>query len=88
MADMAGKCSEYLKDLNEYLDGTLDPAISREIMEHVGHCENCRIMIDTMKQTVVLCRDGMHEKLPDTLESKLKNVLRIRWEEHFKEKNF
>jgi predicted anti-sigma-YlaC factor YlaD len=83
---MVHKCADYIKDLNDYLDGTLDLGLCHEIEEHVGHCDNCRIMIDTMKQTVILCRDGVEEKLPDTLESKLKNVLRARWEEHFKKK--
>ncbi|HBC47345.1 MAG TPA: hypothetical protein DCZ43_09890 [candidate division Zixibacteria bacterium] len=83
---MANKCADYIKDLNDYLDGTLDLGLCHEIEEHVGHCQNCRIMINTMKQTVILCRNGIEEKLPDTLESKLKNVLRARWEEHFKKK--
>jgi predicted anti-sigma-YlaC factor YlaD len=83
---MVNKCADYIKDLNDYLDGTLDITLCHEIEEHVGHCQNCRIMIDTMKQTVILCRDGIEEKLPDTLESKLKKVLRARWEEHFKKK--
>jgi predicted anti-sigma-YlaC factor YlaD len=83
---MANKCADYIKDLNDYLDGTLDLGLCKEIEEHVGHCDNCRIMIDTMKQTVILCRDGVEEKLPDTLERKLNNVLRTRWEEHFKKK--
>jgi len=83
---MENKCADYIKDLNDYLDGTLDNSLCREIEEHVGYCDNCRIMIDTMKRTVMLCRDGIAEKLPDTLESKLKNVLRIRWEYHFNRK--
>lgn len=81
---MANKCAEYISDLNDYLDGTLDLTLCREIEEHVGHCNNCRIMIDTMRQTVILCRGGVEEKLPDSLERKLKGVLRARWEEHFK----
>jgi predicted anti-sigma-YlaC factor YlaD len=81
---MANKCADYLKDLNDYLDGTLDPGLCHDIEEHVGHCQNCRIMIDTMKQTVVLCRDGIDENFPETLERKLKGVLKIRWEQRFK----
>lgn len=84
---MANKCAEYLKDLNDYLDGTLDPSLCREIKEHIGHCQNCRIMVDTMEQTVVLCRDGVDEKLPQALEGKLKNALQIRWNQHFKKNN-
>jgi predicted anti-sigma-YlaC factor YlaD len=83
---MATKCSEYISELNDYLDGTLDSSLCREIEEHIGSCHNCRIMIDTMKQTVILCRDGVTEKLPESLESKLKGVLAARWKQHFRNK--
>jgi predicted anti-sigma-YlaC factor YlaD len=83
---MANKCADYIRDLNDYLDGTIDLGLCHEIEEHVGHCDNCRIMIDTMKQTVILCRDGIKEKLPETLELKLKSALKTRWEEHFRKK--
>jgi predicted anti-sigma-YlaC factor YlaD len=80
---MANKCADYLNDLNDYLDGTLDPGLCHEIEKHVGSCQNCRIMIDTMKQTVVLCRDGITEKLPESMESRLKEILKQRWDKHF-----
>ena len=81
---MANKCSDYIKELNDYIDCTLDASLCHEIEEHVGHCQNCRIMIDTMKQTAILCRDGVAEKLPHSLELKLGNMLKVRWEQHFK----
>ncbi len=81
---MAGKCADYIGDLNDYLDGALSISLCRAIEEHIGQCQNCRIMVDSMKQTVILCRDGVREKLPESLEQKLKGVLRNRWEEHFK----
>ena len=54
-----------------------------QIEKHIGQCQNCRIMIDTMKQTVVLCRDGIDEKLPEHMESRLKDILKQRWDKHF-----
>ena len=80
---MGRKCAEYVSDLNDYLDGELDPSICEEIEKHVGQCENCRIMVDTMKQTVTLCREGKPEKLPASLEDKLGNLLKARWDKKF-----
>jgi len=80
---MASNCADYLKDLGDYLDGTLDHDMCDEIEKHIGRCQNCRIMIDTMRQTVVLCRDGISEKLPESMEFKLKEVLKQRWDKHF-----
>lgn len=80
---MAKKCQEYIQGLNDYLDGELSPELCEEIEKHVGQCENCRIMVDTLKQTVTLCREGKKEKLPRKLESKLKNILKEHWDKKF-----
>jgi predicted anti-sigma-YlaC factor YlaD len=80
---MTDKCPEYLNELNDYLDGTLDWTTCAEIEKHLGTCENCRIMIDSLKQTVTLCRNGKREPLPAALEGKLNNLLKARWEKKF-----
>lgn len=80
---MGRKCLDYIQDLNDYLDGELDPSLCEEIEKHIGHCENCRIMVDTLKQTVTLCREGKPEKLPSSLEEKLGGLLQERWKKKF-----
>ena len=45
---MGRKCLDYVQDLNDYLDGDLDPSLCEDIEKHVGQCENCRIMVDTI----------------------------------------
>ena len=80
---MVRKCREYLNDLNDFLDGELPEELCEEIENHVGQCNNCRIMIDTLKKTVTLCREGSSEKLPDVLAGKLNNLLAKRWQEKF-----
>ena len=80
---MAKGCREYIEELNSFLDGELDDELCHEIEEHIGQCNNCRIMVDTMRQTVALCREGRREKLPPTLEDKLSSKLRERWNKKF-----
>ena len=80
---MAKKCRDYISGLSDYLDGELDPQLCAEIEKHLGECENCRIMVDTLRQTVKLCREGREDKLPPSLEAKLNDVLRARWEKKF-----
>ncbi len=80
---MAKGCREYIDDLNGFLDGELDDDLCREIEQHIGQCNNCRIMVDTMRQTVALCREGRPEKLPPDLEAKLSSKLRERWNKKF-----
>jgi predicted anti-sigma-YlaC factor YlaD len=83
---MARKCPDYINSLNDYLDGRIDPQLCAEIEKHLGECKNCRIMVDTMRQTVKLCREGREEKLPPALETRLNDLLRARWEKKFGQK--
>ena len=80
---MGKKCPDYIESLNDYLDGGVDSELCAEIEKHIGKCDNCRIMVDTMKQTVTLCREGKEEALPPALESKLTDLLRKRWQNKF-----
>ncbi len=80
---MGNKCPEYIQNLNDYLDGGIDPALCAEIEAHIGECNNCRIMVDTLRQTVTLCREGKPEALPPSLEKKLTGLLRERWRQKF-----
>jgi predicted anti-sigma-YlaC factor YlaD len=80
---MTRKCPDYVKELNDYLDGTLDPKLCLEIDAHLGECENCRIMIDTLRKTARLCRDGKEIPLPEYLEKKLNGLLKAHWEKKF-----
>jgi len=39
--------------------------------------------VDTLRQTVTLCREGKPEKLPEALETKLSDLLKARWDKKF-----
>ncbi|MFH1700560.1 MAG: anti-sigma factor [Candidatus Zixiibacteriota bacterium] len=82
---MAENCPDYINDLNDYLDGGVSPELCAEIDAHIGKCENCRIMVDTLKQTVKLCRDGQEEPFPSSLDKKLRGVLKQHWDKKFQQ---
>lgn len=84
---MGKKCLDYINELNDYLDGEIDPSLCAEIEEHIGQCNNCRIMVDTMRQTVKLCREGKEENFPESLENKLNLALKERWNKKFGKKS-
>ncbi|MCL5996633.1 MAG: zf-HC2 domain-containing protein [Chloroflexi bacterium] len=50
-------CRHLLKSLSDYVDGTLDESLCVEIEKHMGECERCQIVIDTLRKTVELYRD-------------------------------
>ncbi len=76
-------CSKYIQNIADFIDGEIDETLCADIEKHLKECNNCRLMVDTLKQTVVLCRDGKKEKLPPELEAKLNNVLKARWQKKF-----
>ncbi len=80
---MGDKCPDYISSLNDYLDGGVSPELCKEIESHLGECKNCRIMVDSLKQTVKLCREGREEKLPEALEAKLTGLLKQHWDKKF-----
>jgi anti-sigma factor (TIGR02949 family) len=81
---VAEGCADYIRDLNDFLDGELDPSLCEAIEEHIGTCRNCKLMIDSLKMTVRLCREsGECEELPGELSDRLTGLLRQRWEKKF-----
>ena len=49
-----GECRELLKDLSDYVDGDLDETLCLEIEHHMAECDNCRVVVDTLRRTVDL----------------------------------
>ena len=68
-------CTEYIQNLCSYVDGEAGDFICREIEEHLKDCPECRVMVDTLKKTVVLCKEGEKKQFPPELRAKLKSVL-------------
>ena len=48
------KCEELLALLNEYVDGTVDPAICTEFEKHLAGCNPCQVVVDNIRQTITL----------------------------------
>lgn len=77
MSEHCKDCSETLGILSEYIDGELDECLCAEIERHMAECGNCRIMVDTLRKTVILYRDYGHEKVPKDAKDRLYAVLSL-----------
>lgn len=64
-------CRELLGSLSDYIDGELDDALCVEIETHMAGCENCQVVVDTLRKTVLLYRDLPAEPMPDDAEERL-----------------
>jgi anti-sigma factor (TIGR02949 family) len=47
-------CQHLLDSLSEYVDGTLDQSSCNEIERHLGDCEDCQVVVNTLEKTVYL----------------------------------
>lgn len=50
-------CRNMLGDLSDFLDGEASEELCAEIERHMVGCEECRIVVDTLRKTVMLYRD-------------------------------
>ena len=63
--------------LSDYIDGELEVRLCAEIEEHLAGCANCRIMVDTMRKTIVLYHAQAPEELPSDVKDRLYRVLKL-----------
>lgn len=74
------KCEELLALLNEYVDGEIDPGICAEFEKHLAGCNPCQVVIDNIRKTITLCKDGKPYELPVEFHDRLHNLLRQQFE--------
>ena len=51
-----GRCLDILKQLSAYIDDELPSDICAELRRHLGACPNCEVFIESLRNTVTLCR--------------------------------
>ncbi len=77
------KCAELLKALNDYVDGNIDPVLCAEFEAHMAGCNPCQIVIDNVRKTITLYRNGEPYELPPAFRERLHKTLRDRWRSKF-----
>jgi len=68
-------CSDFLKELTDYLDGAIDARTKAELDEHLAWCHNCFVVCNTTKMTIEIYRDSELYELPDDLRTKLRSAI-------------
>jgi len=72
------KCIGIIKELSNYLDEALDSTLQASIEEHLKGCEDCRIVVDTTKQTIQIFCNSEPAPLPEDTRLRLREALRTR----------
>ena len=69
------KCSEFLKELTNYLDGAIDQRTRTELEEHLHWCHDCYVVCNTTKMTIEIYRHNELYELPNDLRSRLRSAI-------------
>ena len=80
------KCEEMLAMLNEYVDGTIDPAVCGEFEKHMAGCNPCQVVVDNIRKTITLYKNGRPYELPVKFREQLHEALRAQWRQKRLEK--
>ncbi len=68
-------CSDFLKELTDYLDESMDAQTRAELEDHLQWCHNCYVVCNTTKMTIEIYRDSHLYELPDDLRGRLRSAI-------------
>ncbi len=71
-------CKQFLDELNDFLDESVQGEVRKELEDHLNECPNCWVVCDTTKKTIQIYRgvdpypmpQGVHERLVEALRKK------------------
>ena len=71
-------CEHLLASLSEYVEGALDETICDEIERHLGDCDDCQVVVNTLEKTVYLYhKTAEPQDVPQDVKQRLFKKLEI-----------
>jgi predicted anti-sigma-YlaC factor YlaD len=71
-------CRSIVRELSNYLDEALDSTLKASIEKHLEHCEDCKVVVDTTKQTIQIYCNSEPAPLPEDTRQRLRDALKKR----------
>lgn len=68
-------CIALFERLSEYIDRELDAPTCKDIEAHIRSCKPCQVCLETLKQTVDLCKNIERRQVPEAFSLKLKEAI-------------
>ena len=68
-------CKGVIRELSNYIDGDLDPGLKTELERHLGHCEDCTMIVDQTKKSIEILCDSQPVSLSADVRSRLHAAL-------------
>ncbi len=68
-------CKQFLHELNDFLEDTLDPKTRAELQKHVNECPNCWVVCDTTEKTIKVFKGMEAQPVPQCIQDRLMQAL-------------
>ena len=77
-------CKEFLEELSDYLDESVDAEIRAKLEQHITECPNCWVVADTTKRTIRIYKGMEAHPISTEVESRLIAALEKKMAAHHK----
>ena len=64
-------CKEFLQELTDYLDSTVDVELRRKLEAHINECPNCFVILDTTQKTIKVYKGMQEKEIPAEVQVRL-----------------
>ena len=68
-------CKDFLSELSEYLDESIDAELRAKLERHMSECPNCWVIADTTRRTIQIYKGMEAHPIPEDVQSRLMQAL-------------
>ncbi len=68
-------CKDFLKELSDYLDESLDAEVRSKLEKHITECPNCWVIADTTRKTIQIYKGMEPYPIPNDVQDRLMRAL-------------
>jgi len=70
-------CRDAIDVLDDYVDGTMPPAVAAELERHLADCAPCRAYLATYRKTRELAAAAGRAEMPEEMQERLRRFLAV-----------
>ncbi|MEX2264523.1 MAG: zf-HC2 domain-containing protein [Bryobacteraceae bacterium] len=71
-------CKQFLQELTDYLDETIDQELRAKLEAHINECPNCWVICDTTKKTIQVYKGMDPVSIPEDVHNRLMTAIEKR----------
>ena len=64
-------CKEFLQELTDYMDSTVDVELRRKLELHISECPNCFVILDTTQKAIKVYKGVEPQAIPEDVQIRL-----------------